>query len=305
MALVIWGIRSIVTGGSDGEDEALVATRTAEALAVVPSDTPAPIPTTDIEANPEEIETLIPTPASMESQNPGVPPPQPTLGSTWLRPADEMTMVYVPEGTFPMGSEDGGSDESPVHDVTLDGFWIDQTEVTNAQYALCIEAGICSGSVSGEDDHPVVNVNWHEAEAYCAWVGGKLPTEAQWEYAARGEDGRIYPWGDETPDCEIANYSGCVGDTSPVGSYPDGASWVGALDMAGNVWEWASDWYASDYYENSPAENPEGPNSSSSKVVRGGAWFNYAFVVRTSNRNRFQPEYRYFNLGFRCASTPF
>ncbi len=261
LALAVWGISSIVGGGS----------------------TPTLKPTLD----------------------PNVPPPQPTLGSTLLRPADDMTMLFVPGGTFPMGSEDGGSDERPVHDVTLDGFWIDQTEVTNAQYALCIEAGICRGSVSGEDDHPVVNVNWYEAEAYCAWVGGKLPTESQWEYAARGEDGRIYPWGEKTPDCEIANYSGCVGGASPVGSYPDGASWVGALDMAGNVREWVSDWYDSDYYENSPAENPEGPNSGSSKVVRGGAWYDIAFNVRSSNRDRDQPGIRNSDLGFRCASTPF
>lgn len=176
-------------------------------------------------------------------------------------------MVYIPTGRFMMGSdpaadEDAWIDELPQHEVTLDGFWIDQTEVTNEQYNRCIAAGKCDRSeywnneAYNTDDQPVVIVSWFDAEIYCAWTGGQLPSEAAWEYSARGDARRLYPWGRDF-DGEIVNFcdTNCNFDwkddgyddgfelTAPVGSYPDGASWAGAYDMAGNVWEWIGDWY--------------------------------------------------------------
>ncbi|NLI41381.1 MAG: SUMF1/EgtB/PvdO family nonheme iron enzyme, partial [Caldisericales bacterium] len=176
------------------------------------------------------------------------------------REKDEMLMVYVPAGEFEMGDEDGALDEQPVHTVYLDEYWIDQTEVTNGQYERCVAADSCtvpkSSYSSTRDsyygnrsyaDYPVIYVDWNQADAYCKWAGGRLPTEAEWEKASRGTDGRDYPWGDSI-DENHANYDGNIGDTSEVGRYPKGASPYGALDMAGNVWEWVSDWYAEDYY---------------------------------------------------------
>jgi formylglycine-generating enzyme required for sulfatase activity len=239
-------------------------------------------------------------------------------------------MVYVPGGTFRMGSTDGNSDEQPVHSVTLDSFWIDRTEVTNAQFAAFLneqgnqtEGGVTwldqedetclieqvSGEYrpkSGYDDHPVINVSWYGANAYCEWAGARLPTEAEWEYAARGPDGYTYPWGNDTPTCELAHFVGCSGDTVAVDSLPRGASWCEALGMAGNVWEWVNDWYHSDYYDVSPSSNPPGPDAGDSKVLRGGAWSSYAYEVRSAHRSRYFPLSRLEDWGFRCvgASTP-
>lgn len=212
--------------------------------------------------------------------------------------------MYVPAGTFTMGSETGQSDEDPEHEVTLDGFWIDQTEVTNAQYALCLADDDCSGNTTGNDNHRIVSVTWFEAKAYCTWADAQLPTEAQWEYAARGDDGRDYPWGNDSPNSSLLNYSNNEGGTVPVGSYPGGANWVGALDMAGNVWEWVNDWYDSNYYANSPSENPTGPESGSNKVLRGGSWNNPAFFVRAARRILGTPTSTLVNLGFRCVALP-
>ena len=216
-------------------------------------------------------------------------------------------MRFVPSGTFPMGSETGSSDEEPVHDVTLDGFWIDETEVTSAQYNPCVHSGACEpssytdDSTYNGDDYPVVGVSWNDAGSYCQWVDGRLPSEAEWEYAARGPEGSTYPWGEEEPSCELAQFGECGGRTVPVGSYPDGASWIGAMDMAGNVWEWVNDWYDSDYYDVSPAENPPGPASGSSKVLRGGAWSSLADYLGGARRSGVDPFVRDTNVGFRCA----
>ena len=198
------------------------------------------------------------------------------------RAIDGMVEVYVPAGSSDMGSTSGARDEAPVHRVTLSAFWIDQTEVTNRMFALCVQAGACKSPVratsrtrtsyygnTAYDDYPVIYVSWPMANAYCAWAGGSLPSEAQWEYAARGSDGRAYPWGSDSPTCSLA-HSGCESDTAAVGSYPDGASPFGVMDMAGNVWEWVNDWYET--YPSEAQNNPSGPNDGEYRVVRGGSW---------------------------------
>jgi WD40 repeat protein len=233
------------------------------------------------------------------------PAPAASLGDTWPRPADGMVMVYVPAGEFEMGSTEG--DEQPVHTVALDSFWIDRTEVTNVQYARCVTAGACGlplefGSRYSNRtyaDYPVTGVGWYQAEAYCAWAGARLPTEAEWEYAARGPEGRMYPWGDSAPDCGKANYGGCVGDTTAVGSYPAGASWCGALDLAGNVWEWVADWYGA--YPSGRQVNPTGPSSGEYRILRGGAWADGQNDARSAYRNWLNPVRLLGGAGLRCA----
>lgn len=203
------------------------------------------------------------------------------------RSTDGSEMVYIPAGEFLMGTS-RYRNEKPEHVVYLDAYWIDRYEVTNAQYRQCIEAGECSGDVEDypEDDYPAVYVTWYEAEAYCIWAGGRLPTEAEWEKAARGIKEQDYPWGDESPNCELANSAGCEGNTMPVGSYPEGASPYGVMDMAGNVWEWVADWYKNDYYRRSPNSNPIGPVTGDCKVIRGGSWYSTGVgILRVSFRD--------------------
>jgi serine/threonine-protein kinase len=236
-------------------------------------------------------------------------------------------MVYVPAGDFIMGSQLGaGSDEeAPQHLVTLDAYWIDQTEVTNAQYHLFVDAtgypapALCEPADStfadaGLADHPVVCVSWDDAQAYCAWVGGRLPTEAEWEKAARGTDERTYPWGNSF-DGSLANYCDNTCElsqrdtgfndgyvrTAPVGSYPAGASPYGALDMAGNVWEWVSDWYNFYYYAKSPQLNPGGHNIGDYRVLRGGAWSGFPTNARSAFRGWLAPDMGDRAIGFRCV----
>lgn len=233
----------------------------------------------------------------------------------WL----DVEQVYVPAGSFQMGTVDGDSDERPVHEVILHSFWIDRTEVTNSQFVTCTNARACErpnylfdqtesftrswyrGS-SEYKDYPVVQVDWNDAYDYCEWVGGRLPTEAEWEYAARGPESSTYPWGDDPPTCRILNFANCIGDTSEVGSYPNGASWVGAVDMAGNVLEWVNDWYDSVYYSRSPQENPSGRATGDERVVRGDSWSNFFPAdARSANRLSFDPNSRNYIIGFRCV----
>ncbi|HPL80999.1 MAG TPA: bifunctional serine/threonine-protein kinase/formylglycine-generating enzyme family protein, partial [Anaerolineaceae bacterium] len=204
----------------------------------VPTNTPIPTNT------PRPTKTNTPT---------NTPPPALGVGSTLVREKDGMEMVYVPEGTFTMGSNNVDY-EKPAREVYLDAYWIDKYEVSNAQYKICVEAGECNEPQSTDRynnsnyaNHPVVNVDWHQASAYCEWAGGRLPTEAEWEKAARGPNGNKYPWGNDSPSCSLVNYGGCIDDTTVVGSYPAGASYYGAMDMAGNVWEWVNDWWSGRY----------------------------------------------------------
>jgi formylglycine-generating enzyme required for sulfatase activity len=242
--------------------------------------------------------------------------------------------VLIPEGEFKMGSKveddfarckqystdcsrDWYKDEEPRHIVYLDAFYIDAYEVTNARYAECIEEGGCSyPSISklstgeiyfGNPDfanYPVIYVSWFDAKDYCEWREARLPTEAEWEKAARGTDVRIYPWGDEI-SCSKANYrgigNGCVGMTTEVGHYPSGKSPYGLYDMAGNAWEWVADWYGETYYSKSQHSNPLGPISGSLRVLRGGPWDGHYNRVRSANRGKNDPTFISDFIGFRCA----
>jgi len=223
-------------------------------------------------------------------------------------------MVTIPAGEFWMGCNDAVDeqcdyDERPFHRVYLDGYEIDRTEVTMSAYALCVDAGVCRSPVHplaftpvASPEHPVVSLDWSDAAAYCRWVGKRLPTEAEWEKAARGTDGRRYPWGNELATCDLAvMYAGhglaacdevvsfldAARETKPVCSKsPAGDSPYGLCDMAGNVGEMVSDWYGKCYYESSPRSNPQGPSSGEFGVVRGGTSYDDAFALRVSYRRR-------------------
>lgn len=236
------------------------------------------------------------------------------IGSTMFSNKDGMTLVYVPAGEFTMGSDNGASDEMPAHTVYLDAFWIDKTEVTNAMYDQCVKDDQCippSGTHSTTrnfyygsivyDDYPVIFITWEDARTYCSWAERRLPTEAEWEKAARGVDGRVYPWGNDAPNNNLLNYTAAIGDTTEVRKYPNGASPYGALDMAGNVWEWVQDWYNETYYRSSPTSNPLGPESSDYRVQRGGSWVIDEHYIRSAARYWAYPISAYNYVGFRCA----
>lgn len=248
-------------------------------------------------------QTRMPTPAATVSI---------TAGAVLTSSVDGAGYVYVPAGVFRMGLDAGGFDEKPEHEVYLDAFWIMQTEVTNEQYEKCVIADVCSPPFHPEwgndefwaayDLHPVTHIIWEQAATYAEWVGGRLPTEAEWEKAARGSDGRRYPWGNTSPTAQRLNFNNDnVGGTQPVGSYPRGASPYGALDMAGNVWEWVADWYAEDYYATSPRENPTGPADGERRVLRGGAYDSDLFYIGANYRNGAAMTDHSYTYGFRVV----
>lgn len=276
------------------------------------------------EKNPPGRAPSVPIQAVTEMSNPATITPIPTFSAyaTRVSTADGMMQVYVPAGEFKMGSPEedpeAREDEKPQHPVILNAYWIDQTEVTNSQYAACVQAAGCAppryshSKTRGQyydnpryTDYPVVWVFWEDARKYCDWAGRRLPTEAEWEKAARGTDQRLYPWGNENPNCALANgYSECSKDTDAVGSYPDGASPYGALDMAGNVWEWVADWYGEDYYAHSLSSNPAGPPDGEARVLRGGGFYGGWDLIRAAFRSAHSDDTRGDDIGFRCAQTP-
>lgn len=258
------------------------------------------------------------------------------IGQTWTSPVDGTNLVCVPAGTFYMGASvaDGraGEDEKPQHRVYLDTFWLDRTEVSNSSYARCMAAGACRPKIYETtaltyipysvhpdwQEYPALIYYAEDAAAYCQWAGRRLPTEAEWEKAARGTDARLYPWGNEL-DCDHANYYICnhapeyypLGPrcgyssycrTAPVDDYPAGASPYGALNMSGNVWEWVSDFYSPDYYTSSPNKNPRGPQIGEFAIRRGGGATSLAVDLRVTTRASGKAEHYYDGqMGFRCA----
>jgi formylglycine-generating enzyme required for sulfatase activity len=235
------------------------------------------------------------------------PPPD----NTRVNPIDGAEMVRVPAGEFRMGSaaSEGWGSERPQHTVYLDGYWIYKYEVTVKQYrAFCAATGHAfptdTPSWGWQDTHPIMHVTWFDAQAYAAWAHAALPTEAQWEKAARGTDARMYPWGNDYDPNKLAQSGNSTG-TQPVGSFPAGASPYGALDMAGNVWEWCADWFAPEYYADSPSRNPTGPESGAFRVLRGGSWHYLSDTsVRCAARNNNDPYGHWDGDGFRCAVAP-
>ena len=231
---------------------------------------------------------------------------------TWEK--DGREMVLIPAGSFEMGDHfsEGYKRELPVHTVTLDAFYMDTHEVTVGQFKQFVNqseydydfdeiknGGFTISDFSPTDDHPMIWVNWNYATAYAEWAGKRLPTEAEWEYAARGGlEGRRYPWGDEIDDSK-ANYDDNVGTTTVAGSYP--VNGYGLYDMAGNVWEWCQDRYDGNYYTNSPVNNPQGPETGRRRVLRGGSWRTHATYLRLASRYN-DPSPRDSPYGFRCVS---
>jgi serine/threonine protein kinase len=328
VALALIVLVFVLTGdrGKDREPTDTPTTAAAVAAISTPTHTRAPQPTPTVVAStntptalPSPTHTRTPTPRDTPTPS-DTPAPALDIGATMVREKDYAVMVYVPGGTFQMGSTDGDPDERPVHSVTLNSFWIDKYEITNLRFNGCVKDGACGvpGCWDNSDvsvpGQPVMCVNWHNAKAYCEWAGARLPTEAEWEYAARGPQGNRYPWGD-TFDGERLNFcdASCTQDwkdtrwddgyalTALAGSFEAGASWCKALDMAGNLFEWVNDWYQADYYAVSPASNPPGPGVGDTKVTRGGAWYGGPNFMRSADRLSLTPGNTYYDGGFRCA----
>jgi serine/threonine-protein kinase len=298
-------------------------------------DDPPPTVAEPVTPTPIRPMTATPWPPITETPYPMITrTPRLTSGDLPERITDEhgVILVLIPEGEFIMGSEEGFPDEVPVHTVWVDAFYIDLTEVTNRQYQDCVEAGVCQPPRRTDcctedpsraliwpeyfgnpefDAYPVIFINWYDAYTFCDWRGARLATEAEWEKASRGTDGRTYPWGNEEPIPGYLNFTWPEREfeqrplysTAPVGSYPLGASPYGVLDLAGNVYEWLWDVYAPDYFEYSPYRNPTGPEEGVYRLTRGGSFYNQAFRNRSANRNNaYIPATSvHFDGGARCA----
>ena len=277
----------------------------AGSLAWIPTETPIATATATAAHTPTSTNTATATPSA-------TPTSALEIGSTQVSEVDNMIQVYVPAGEFEMGSEDRNSDEEPVHSVYLDAFWMDQTEVTNAMYNECVDASVCEQpdnktniGVGEFANHPIVYVNWFDAQSYCEWTGRRLPTEAEWEKAARGNlERKDYPWGNQPPLCTLgvsngAQYQDCVNETIQVKSFDVNGYLL--YDMAGNVWEWVADWYDKEYFSNSPISNPQGPESGVYKILRGGSWTDQVVDLYSANRFKDIPDYAWGYYGFRCA----
>jgi len=304
-----------------------------------PADLPAELASTPTQLPPTVAVTPSPSPPAptaiiIDTSKTGAESeyfPRSDRGEVWNPFLGGLTIIFIPEGEFLMGSpqNSGGAnyDEKPQRSVYLSGFYIDRTEVTNEQFATFLNVmgnqeqgrstwldaksdyarihevdGIWQVD-PGYELYPVVEVSWFGANSYCEWAGKRLPTEAEWEKAARGVDGRNYPWGDKI-DCTLANFKGCAEEVAPVGSYPQGASPYGALDMAGNAMEWAADWYGEDYYKLDPVPDPLGPQEGNMRVMRGGSWLSMANFLRVALRDKQRPDDSGYINGFRCAFTP-
>ncbi len=308
---------NVDTGGGDftGRDQVSEPTR-AQEKETAPA--PAREQVRKQESKPEEPKPVHKAPATLLPRQPFEP-----------------EMVEVPEGEFWMGSsdddKDAGSDEKPRHKVWLDAYRIGRSPVTVAQFRAFVESnhyrttaeaagddytwrtpGGKGSNLSGKNDHPVTCVSWEDAQAYCRWLSeatGRqyaLPTEAQWEKAARGTYGRIYAWGDTVPTKEngLCNTDGWYGGTTPVGQFsPQGDSPYGCADMCGNAWEWCADWYGAEFYKASPPRGPTGPADGKWRVLRGGSWyFHLRGLARCATRNWDVPDYFSDNVGFRLVS---
>lgn len=226
---------------------------------------------------------------------------------------DGVPMVFVPEGEFFMGSHEGARNEQPRHLVQLRAFYIDKYEVTTSRYGQFLAATSRRAPLhwppsSPEEfgNRPVIGVTWNDADAYCHWAGKRLPTEAEWEKAARGTEGWKFPWGNESATVRHAHFDQCCtwhgySTVTAVGNFERGMSPYGAFDMAGNVWEWTADWYSDGYYRNSPTLNPTGPADGNAKVVRGGGWLSQPEMMQTTTRSWYTPDSQKDYIGFRCA----
>ena len=307
---------------------AVAAAPTREATPTpTPTETPIPKPTATSTSEPTATDTPLPRPTVTPTEVPA-----PAAGATRTNPQDEAVYVYVPAGPFIMGStEEQITDafescqqaynnkcelfsfeaEAPQSTINVDEFWIMRTEVTNAEYKLCRNAKACTEDPKNSrwndpqfGDHPVTDVTWYQANEYAKWVGGRLPTEAEWEKACRGTDGQIYPWGDSDPTADLANFSNNVGDTTPVGKYsPRGDSPYHIVDMSGNLLEWTSNQYANYPYD--PNDGREDPEGDAERTVRGGAWSINDVYVRCAFRYHFSPVYWSSSVGFRVVSSGF
>jgi hypothetical protein len=274
-----------------------------------------------------QMEFPTPFPTSTSTFIPTFTPPPPTLTFTPALPRETSPPVFTPTsapladeivdakgiimrlvsaGIFKMGEE--FDEEKPIHDVYLDNYYMDIYEVTNAAYKACVDDGTCQPPVyTGKYNnsiyvqHPVVYVDWYKAKIYCEWRGANLPTESEWEEAARGTDQRSYPWGEDI-SCDRANYNNCVGDTTKVGSYESGKSPYGMYDMTGNVWEWVSSLYKP--YPYNANDGREDMNSSNNRVLRSGSWYGDGYIPRSVLRVRYNPTYSSDLIGFRCSRSP-